>query len=425
MSPGPATSPDVVEVDVSLDVGAVPAGRLRRHAGRRGETATFEYVESWLDASERFAIDPNLPLGRGTFAPTRGRAVSAAIGDTAPDSWGRRLMQRAERRAAAREGRRVRTLGAVDYLLGVADESRLGALRLRLPGGKAHEAPAPEGVPPMIELGRLLRSTTRILRDEATDADLALVLAPGSSLGGARPKASVRDARGRLAVAKFPKDDDEYSLETWESIALALAGEAGIEVPDTELVRVDGRAVLLSRRFDREGDRRLPFVSAMTLTDSVDGEPGSYPDIVDALSLHGSRTTDDACSLYRRVAFNVLVSNVDDHLRNHGALHVPGRGWRLAPAYDLNPVPADLKAHVLSTAIDGDDATCSVDLLRESAPLYGLGDGDAVRIIAEVARSTRRWRSVAAGFGERPAVIERMASAFEHEALDEALALGR
>lgn len=418
---------NAIEVDVALDDRDAHVGRLHRHAGRRGETATFEYADGWLAATDRFAIDPAMPLGRGTFAPTRDRAVSAAVGDTAPDSWGRRLMQRAERRAATREGRRARALGIVDYLLGVSDEARLGALRLRMPDGDVHLSRPATGVPPLIDLARLLRGTGRILRDEATDEDLALVLAPGSSLGGARPKASVRDGRGRLAIAKFPKDDDEYSLETWEAIALALAARAGIEVPDGELLRIDGRAVLLSHRFDRAlvpaGERRLPFVSAMTLTDSIDGETGSYPDIVDALSRHGSRAPDDAAALYRRVAFNVLVSNVDDHLRNHGALHEPGHGWRLAPAYDLNPVPADLKAHVLSTSIDGDDATCSVDLVVESAALYGLGGAEARRIVGEVARATRRWREVAARFGEDASAIDRMASAFEHERLDAALTL--
>jgi len=414
---------DTVEVDIELDGRTRPVGRLRRHAGRRGESATFEYADAWLDGPERFAIDPALPLGRGTFAPARGRAVPAAIDDTAPDSWGRRLMQRAERLAATREGRRVRTLGAVDYLLGVSDESRLGALRLRLPDEAVHHASNGTGVPPLIDLGKLLNSTDRILRDEGTEADLALVLAPGSSLGGARPKASVRDAHGRLSVAKFPKDEDGYSLETWEAITLSLARTAGIPTPDTELLHIDGRAVLLSRRFDRVGETRLPFISAMTLTGAVDGEPGSYPDIVDALSSSGASTGRDAAALYRRVAFNVLVSNLDDHLRNHGVLHVAGRGWQLAPAYDLNPVPRDLKAAVLSTTIDGEDATCSTELLRESAPFYGLDDGKARHILGEVARVTQTWRKVAGQFGESIAAVERMASAFEHDELDKALAI--
>lgn len=417
------TTVDIVDIEIALDASVECVGRLHRHAGRRGETATFEYTDTWLASPQRFAIDPGLPTGRGTFAPTRGRSVGAAIGDTAPDSWGRRLMQRGERRAATREGRRVRTLGAIDFLLGVSDESRLGALRLRLPDEIFYRAQAPDAVPPLIEIGRLLRSTGRILRDEATDEDLAMMLAPGSSLGGARPKASVRDGRGRLSIAKFPKDDDEYSLETWEAIALVLARDAGIATPESELLNINGRAVLLSARFDRRGETRVPFISAMTLTDSVDGEQGSYPDIVDALSIHGANTVLDAAQLYRRVAFNVLASNVDDHLRNHGVLHTSRRGWVLAPAYDLNPVPADLKARLLSTSIDGTDATCSIELLLESAALYGLDAMTAARVIQEVACVTRGWRSVAARFGERPAVIERMASAFEHEALDQALGL--
>jgi serine/threonine-protein kinase HipA len=417
------TSIDVINVDIDLAGATHLVGRLRRHSGRRGEIATFEYTDEWLGSSARFAIDPALPLGRGTFAPTRDRAVAAAIGDTAPDSWGRRLMQRAERLAASEEGRRVRSLGMVDFLLGVSDESRLGALRFRLPESAAYQASRDIGVPPLVELGQLLDSTQRILRDDATAADLSLMLAPGSSLGGARPKASVRDLQGRLAIAKFPKDDDEYSLETWEAIAIALASEAGIATPETSLLRVDGRAVLLSRRFDRVGEHRLPFVSAMTMTDSVDGETGSYPDIVDALAVHGERTGHDAQALFRRIAFNILISNLDDHLRNHGALHIAGYGWRLAPAYDLNPVPRDLKTPILSTTIDGDDATCSVALLRDSATFYGLSDTEARRIIADVAHVTQGWRACAKRFGQPAAAIDRMSSAFEHEVLDDALAM--
>ncbi len=182
-----------------------------------------------------------------------------AIGDTAPDSWGRRLLQRAERRAAEREGRRVRTLGEADYVLGVADTVRLGALRFRRDAAEAFQKPSPDGVPPVIRLGELLASTDRLLRDEESDADLTLMLAPGSSLGGARPKASVMDAQRRLAIAKFPKPEDDYSIEAWEAIAMRLAANAGIDVLEADLVSVAGRKVLLSRRFDRSASGRIPF----------------------------------------------------------------------------------------------------------------------------------------------------------------------
>jgi serine/threonine-protein kinase HipA len=332
-------------------------------------------------------------------------------------------MQRAERRQAQREGRMVRTLTESDYLLGVTDETRLGALRFRLVGEEVFQALARGGVPALIDLGRLLQITERILRDEETDEDLQMIFAPGSSLGGARPKASVIDNQGNLAIAKFPKESDEYSMEIWEEIALQLAEQAGIVTPRHQLIEVAGKPVLLSRRFDRGKGTRIPFLSAMAMMGAKDGERSSYPEIVDALVQHGSQGHTDAHALYRRVVFNVLISNVDDHLRNHGFLWLGRAGWSLSPAYDLNPVPTDLKARVLTTNIDLDEGTCSLDLLEEAGEYFGLTLPHARTIINEVAKVTASWRDVAKAVGARPAEINRMASAFEHEDLRRALLL--
>ncbi|MEW7980851.1 MAG: HipA domain-containing protein [Candidatus Sedimenticola endophacoides] len=248
-----------VEVHIDLEGQARPLGVLHRQASRRGETVTFEYDETWLGDANRFSIEPALTLTAGTFPPQAGQTIFGSIGDSAPDTWGRRLMQRAERRLAEREGRQVRTLGELHYLLGVADETRLGALRFRWRGEEVFQAPVHEGVPALIELGRLLQITERIERDEETDEDLQLIFAPGSSLGGARPKASVIDQHGHLSIAKFPKESDDYSIETWEEIALRLAERAGIKTPVHELLQVAGKPVLLSRRFDRDNGWRIPF----------------------------------------------------------------------------------------------------------------------------------------------------------------------
>jgi serine/threonine-protein kinase HipA len=280
-----------------------------------------------------------------------------------------------------------------------------------------------EGVPALIELGRLLQITERIERDEETDEDLQLIFAPGSSLGGARPKASVIDQHGHLSIAKFPKESDDYSIETWEEIALRLAEQAGIQTPEHALLQVGGKPVLLSRRFDRDNGWRIPFLSAMSMTGSRDGERGSYPELVDALTAHGAQAKEDAWQLYRRVVFNVLVSNVDDHLRNHGFLWSGQGGWVLSPAYDLNPTPVDVKARILTTNIDLDEGTCSAELLQETAGYFGLGDRQSCTIIREVAEVTRTWQAVAAEVGARRAEITRMASAFEHEDLQAALKL--
>lgn len=284
-------------------------------------------------------------------------------------------------------------------------------------------APASSGVPPLLEPGRLLQITERILRDEETDEDLQLIFAPGSSLGGDRPKASVVDQHGRLCIAKFPKETDEYSMETWEAIALSLAHRAGIAVPEHQLVQVAGKAVLLSWRFDRDGASRIPFLSAMAMAGLREGDRGSYPELVDLLTQHGARAKADALELYKRVAFNVLISNVDDHLRNHGFLRHGPAGWSLSPAFDLNPVPTDLKARVLTTNIDLDEGTCSVELLESAAQYFGLGLKPARAILKQVATVTATWWQVAKSVGARAPEITRMASAFEHEDLKKAVAL--
>ncbi len=410
-----------VEVHIDLEGQVRLLGILYRQASRRGETVTFEYDATWLEDANRFSIEPALTLTAGTFPPQAGQALFGSIGDSAPDTWGRRLMQRAERRMAEREGRQVRTLGELHYLLGVADETRLGALRFRWRGEAVFQAPVHDGVPALIELGRLLQITERIERNEETDDDLHLIFAPGSSLGGARPKASVINQHGHLSIAKFPKETDDYSIETWEEIALRLAERAGIQTPEHALLQVAGKPVLLSRRFDRDNGWRIPFLSAMSMTGSRDGERGSYPELVDVLTAHGARAKDDAIQLYRRVVFNVMISNVDDHLRNHGFLWSGQGGWVLSPAYDLNPTPVDIKARILTTNIDLDEGTCSVELLQDTAEFFGLGARQAHAIIREVAEATSTWRAVAAEVGARRADITRMASAFEHNDLQIAL----
>ncbi|CUX71684.1 MULTISPECIES: type II toxin-antitoxin system HipA family toxin [Agrobacterium] len=413
----------MADFEVLIDLAACTrhVGLARSNRIRGSETIMFEYDDAWLKDADRFSLEPALSLTRGAFAPPAGFATFGSIGDSAPDTWGRRLMQRAERRSAEREGRAVRTLSESDYLLGVADETRLGALRFRWVGDEVFQAPIQTGVPAIIELGRLVQITERILRDEETDEDLQLIFAPGSSLGGARPKASVVDQHGHLSIAKFPKETDEYSIETWEEVALRLAEKAGIATPQHQLVEVAGKAVMLSRRFDRNGAIRIPFLSAMAMMGARDGERGSYPEIVDAIAEHGARGKEDAHALYRRVVFNVLISNVDDHLRNHGFLWSGKAGWSLSPAYDLNPVPTDVKARVLSTNIDLDESTCSLDLLEAASEYFALTLAQARGIIREVATVTATWRDTAKAVGARGSEITRMASAFEHGDLNRAL----
>lgn len=408
-----------IEVCMSIAGETVPVGRLGLGPAKGAPRPRFEYYPDWLGDPRAFAIDPEAPLTRGQHYS--GKAFFTAIGDSAPDKWGRSLMQKRERYRAKRDGDAVRTLFEHDYLLGVADEPRMGGIRFRLEGEECFQAPlGGGGVPALISLPALYEAADRVERGVETDEDVLLLFFQGSSLGGARPKASVKNKQGELCIAKFPKADDDYSIERWEGIALTLAEKAGMNVARHEVVKLQGRDVLLSVRFDREGEVRIPFMSAMARLQATDGEMGSYLELVDAISEYGLRPKSDRAELFRRVAFNILISNVDDHLRNHGFLYREG-SWLLSPLYDVNPTPIEKKPRILTTAIDDAEATCSIGLLLETGAYYGLSDVDARRIVKGVAEAIADWREVAKKAGAPAKEIEMMASAFEHE--DKVLAL--
>ena len=247
----------------------------------------------------------------------------------------------------------------------------------------------------MSGLNRLLSATERVIEGKEDEEDLRLLLAPGSSLGGARPKASVRDAKGGLAIAKFPHRDDNANVVLWESVALSLAARAGIAVPQWRVEPVANKAALVLNRFDRWNGARLAFVSAMSMLGAADNEPHSYLEIAEALRQYGAASNADLHHLWRRIVFNVLISNTDDHLRNHGFLYEGPKGWRLSPAYDMNPVPLDVKPRVLSTSIDPDDPSASMDLAFAAADYFGLQSKDARAMAAEVAAAVSGWKQVA------------------------------
>lgn len=408
---------------VYVDTDGTPrlAGRLYVTAHRGKESAVFRYHDAWIDRADRFALDPALTVSRGAHYTGESRRMFGALGDSAPDRWGQTLLRRAERRRAKAEHRAPRALREVDFLLGVTDAVRQGAIRLSLSEGGPFVAPEqPSGVPPLVELPALLAATDRFLADEESADDLRLLLAPGSSLGGARPKASVRDTDGTLLIAKFPKrDEDDYRVVAWEAVALRLAREAGLDTAASRLEAIAGNDVLLVTRFDRRqsdhGIRRIPYLSALSMLGAVDGERRSYPEIADALRARGADAPRDLAELWRRIVFSVLISNTDDHLRNHGFVYAGVAGWRLSPLFDVNPVPSDIRDRLLSTAIGTDgDPTASLEIALEVAVLFGLTPADAQRIIAEVGAATARWRAVADAIGLSAAEIERMASAFEH-----------
>src|SRR5580698_4126899 len=405
------------EVFVYVDLQGAPhlVGRLWMRTRRDRESATFEYDKHWLAHPERFSLEPALKLGPGPFHTPSDQPLFGAIGDSAPDRWGRVLMRRAERRRAEREKKTPRTVWEIDYLLLVDDEARQGALRFaEQEGGPFLNDQQPTKIPPLIELPRLLSAAQHVIDDKDSDEDLRLLLAPGSSLGGARPKASVRDRDGHLLIAKFPNKDDEVNTVVWEAVALTLAKHAGIDVPDWRLESISEKPVLLLRRFDREAGARVPFLSAMSMLDARDNEAHSYLEFVDVLRQYGAAPKEDMQVLWRRIVFSILISNTDDHLRNHGFLWNSSAGWRLSPAYDLNPVPTDIKPRVLTTTIDLEDATASLKLAYDVAPYFELTTEDARGIAREVGNAVMSWRKEAALLGLRNAEIDRMASAFDH-----------
>jgi serine/threonine-protein kinase HipA len=409
------------EVFVYVDLNSVPhfVGRLWPRQRKNKESATFEYSPLWLNHPARFSLDPVLALGSGAFHTRADTPMFGAIGDSAPDRWGRALMRRMERNRAEREGQTPRTLRETDYLLLVDDEARLGALRFADgEGGPFLREEGIKRIPPLIELPKLLSAAENVMEDKETDEDLLLLFAPGSSLGGARPKASVKDQNGDLAIAKFPRHDDEYNTVVWEAVALALAKASGIAVPEARVETVSNKSVLLVRRFDRDGTRRIPFLSAMSMLESRDNETRSYMEIVDALRQHGAAPKEDIQALWRRVVFNILISNTDDHMRNHGFLYQGPDGWRLSPAYDLNPVPIDIKPRILATAINEDDNTASLDLAMDVAEYFELDAGKARAIAVQVGKAVSKWRDEAARHGLTKSELDRMASAFQHRDLD-------
>jgi len=407
---------------VYLDLEGTPikVGRLWAHYRNGRESVSFEYDRDWLTHPKRFSLDPALKLAEGAFHASSEKPLFGAIEDSAPDRWGRLLMRRSERRNAEKEKRKPHTLKEIDFLLMVDDEARQGALRFK----QNEQGPFltnydKNHIPPLVSVGKLLTAANHVLQESDTVEDLRLLLAPGSSLGGARPKASVRDKDGHLAIAKFPKKDDEIDTIGWEAVALTLATKAGIQVPEWRLESLGRRRILLSRRFDRRNNVRVPFLSAMSALAAKDNEMHSYLEIADAIRQMSSSPKEDLEALWRRMVFNVLISNVDDHLRNHAFLYMGLSGWRLSPAYDLNPMPTDIKPRILSTAIDLIDPTASLDLALDAAPYFDLKNPQ--KVIREVGQATSSWRKEATKFKMKKEEIDRMASAFEHEDLNKSI----
>ncbi|GFM38616.1 phosphatidylinositol kinase [Desulfovibrio psychrotolerans] len=375
----------------------------------------------------KFSLEPYLKVGEGTFASPQGKALFGSIGDSAPDRWGRVLMERREARQARLENRAPRHLLDSDYLLLVSDTARQGALRFSLTKeGPFLASDADTAIPPIINLGRLLEASTRVLNRQEVDEDIRDLVNPGASLGGARPKASVFGTDGRLRIAKFSSPHDRWNVVVWEYVCLQMAAQAGITTSGHRLEKVGEANVLILERFDRTGGgHRIPYLSAMSMLNYSDGEHGSYLELAEILRENGAAAEADLKELWRRLVFNIMVSNVDDHLRNHGFLYAGSDGWRLSPVFDLEATPTSEKARTLHTTIDMYDGTASLELALEVAQDFGLDLNTARGIAKEVAKATSRWNVLASRCGITPNEIEFMRSAFVHDDLRLGLAGGK
>lgn len=399
----------LVELDITmtLDGADVPCGRLFINVRRGIESASFTYDPTYLARTDAFAISPDLPLGQAAIHTSGGR-LFGAFEDCMPDRWGRNLMLRAERNAARDEGRTERSLYAGDYLVGVSDIARQGALRVWLNG---RAVASDSGVPREVAIPHLLSQADLVAKD--MDADVRDLLQAGSLLGGARPKASVCGSGGELCIAKFPKPDETTLDDTcaWEHVALVLAGRCGIRVPPTRLVRVGGRAVLLLARFDRDGSNRIAYLSGMSAIQGSDGGDYSYLELVDFLESEGASPAADIRQLWSRLLFSCAIGNTDDHMRNHGFLRTTW-GWTLSPAFDINPTPGAGEKY-LSCAMDFDERFAHPTAALGVCDLYRLGRDDAREIAHGMARELGTWRKAAVRDGISKASIARMESCFE------------
>lgn len=411
-------------IDIYLGDGP-QVGRLHYDLQGRRENAAFEYAPEWLAAKERFTLDPTLRLVVGPQFhknAAEGSVFHPVIADCEPDGWGKQVIKRdhAKRRQEARgngDASDNEPLNALDYLLAVDDASRVGALRFRDEDGRFQRAQEQgrRTAPPLIELGQLFAASRAVENHAETAADLAYLRGSGTSLGGLRPKCTVIDDDGQLSIGKFPSVADERAVTKGEVLALQLARDAGIRAADARLVNTDGAQVALIRRFDRQDGARILYASAATMmgVERRDGQDHAYTEIVDAIRVHCARAQEDIDELWRRIAFSVLITNIDDHLLNHGFLHETGELWRLSPAFDLNPSPERLREFKTWISEDaGPKAT--IDGLMSVTRYFNIASARAKEILSEVECAVATWRTKGRTLGMTDTELDQFADAFEH-----------
>lgn len=392
-------------------------GSLYVNVIKGGESYSFEYDKDWLRKTGlTLTLDPELMPYSGRQYPT-GKNIFGLFADASPDRWGRVLMNKRERILAEKEGRKPSKLYDSDYLLGVYDETRMGGIRFKAnQEGPFLSDDKETAAPPWATLRTLEEASRNFENDETglTEKWLNQLIKPGSSLGGARPKATVVDTKDQLWIAKFPSKNDENDTGAWEMVAHDLAALCGLNVPEAKLEKFSPLgSTFLIKRFDRMGSKRVHFASAMTLLGKTDGasaaDGSSYLDIAAFIKSYGAQPKKDLGELWKRIVFNMAVTNTDDHLRNH-AFILTDKGWILSPLYDVNPVPY---GDELSLNVDEEDNSISIDLAVQTAVRFGISESDAEAQAEEILKIVRdNWEKTAAGYGLTRRQIEEMRPAF-------------
>ncbi len=393
-------------------------GILSTTQAKGKESFSFEYADEWLKSGFSQIIDPDLQYYSGAYYPKEDKPNFGVFLDSCPDRWGRVLMQRRETALAKQGGRNPEKLIESDFLLGVYDGHRMGALRFKVDeNGTFLNNNTVMASPPWTSLSELQQASLKFEEDDMDDNEylkwIAMLIAPGSSLGGARPKASVLDIKKNLWIAKFPSKNDEKDIAAWEMVVNELALKAGINTATGKLMKFNNKyQTYLTKRFDRTSDgTRIHFASAMTLLGYNDGdaEGASYLDMADFITKYGAAVERDLEELWRRIVYSICVKNTDDHLRNHGFLLV-NNGWVLAPAYDINP---NEYGKELSLNISDLDNSLDLNLALEVSGFFRLKEEEAQKIIEQVTDSVDGWKKVAVKYKISNTEQERMAAAFD------------
>lgn len=383
---------------------------------RGKEFYSFEYEQSWIEKGPT-VLDPDLQLYKGRQYINDDKNIFGIFADSCPDRWGRKLMKRKEELRAKKDEVRPRKLLESDYLLGVYDEARMGGLRFKTDMRGEYLSNDKEFTTPPWTSLRELEQASIAFENDATELDekwLRQLLAPGSSLGGARPKASVMAPDGSLWIAKFPSKHDEFDSGAWEMVVHDLGALCRLNVPEAKAIKFSKLGTtFLVRRFDRDGEKRIHFSSAMTMLGKKDGanatDGSSYLELVSFLKANGAKTIRDTHELWRRIVFSMAVSNTDDHFRNHGFI-LSDEGWELSPLYDVNP---DIYGEYLSLNVDENESDIDFDLAVEAAPYYGIDEMQAKKEVAEIKSVIRNnWIDLAKKNGISRGEIERMNPAF-------------